>query len=355
MRAPPSDLWIGRLIGLGASRRPSSALRSAAARVAVLMLGVCSAGLVAGAPAAVAAPAAPSPTITNISPTTGSATGGTVVTITGTGFVPGATTITFGTTPAKATSCTSATTCTVQSPPGVGVALISVHSPGGQFTDNLSPFTYQSSVTSISPAHGPQAGGTQVTITGVGLDFPGHLTLFDFGQGNQVSATCQSSTTCAVTTPQGSGTVDVTVGIFNGSGFSFSPANPPSDQFVYDAPPAPRTVNIPIYTVSVPPTAGPPPSCVRVLFLCVPPPPFQCKNLTYEEIIQHIQQCLQVNVPNHEVKCGILDIIDLSCSPSIDGQPVPYSLRIGGGFSPAGPGLNDDYSEVVVFSFGFDI
>jgi hypothetical protein len=351
MRAPASYLWIGRLIGRHAFRRPGSASRNALARVAILMLGVCSVGLVAGAPAAMAAPAAQSLAITNISPTTGSAAGGTTVTVTGTGFVPGATTITFGTTPARATSCLSATSCTVQSPPGVGVALVSAQTAGGQFTDNVSPYTYQSSVTSISPTHGPQAGGTQVTITGVGLDFPGHLTLFDFGQGDQVSATCQSSTTCAVTTPQGSGTVDVTVGIFNGSGYSFSPASP-GDQFVYDAPPQPQTINLPIYTVTVPAAAGPPPSCVRVLFICVPPPPFQCKNLTYVEVLQHIQQCLQVNVPNHDMKCGILDILDLSCLPTIDGKQVSFSLKIGGGFSPAGPGLNSDYTEVVVFSFG---
>jgi IPT/TIG domain len=301
--------------------------------------------------AAVATP--PVPTITSLSPTTGPAVGGTVVTIGGTGFEPGTTAIDFSGTPAISVSCTSDTRCTATSPPGVGVVLVSVTTDAGKATDNVSPFVYQSSVTSISPAHGPQAGGTEVTITGSGLQDPGHLTLFDFGTGNQVSASCQSSTTCVVSTPAGNGTVDVTVGIFNGSGYSFSAANPPGDRFTYDASPKPNVI-IPVITVVTPLPAGKPrPTCIHIAFACVPPPPPSCAGLTYEQILQRIAngQCIVVNPP-HRHHCDVLDIIDLSCLPDINGQPVSFSLKIGGGFSPTGPGLNATETEVVVFEFG---
>jgi alpha-tubulin suppressor-like RCC1 family protein len=64
------------------------------------------------------------PTVSSVSPSTGSPSGGTMVTVTGMGFVEGATTIKFGTTPAASVSCTSwnvsepttESTCTVMSP-----------------------------------------------------------------------------------------------------------------------------------------------------------------------------------------------------------------------------------------------
>ena len=62
------------------------------------------------------ADAAGVPTVTSISTSTGSTGGGTVVTITGTGFVVGATAVTFGTTTGIAVNCTSVTTCSATSP-----------------------------------------------------------------------------------------------------------------------------------------------------------------------------------------------------------------------------------------------
>jgi alpha-tubulin suppressor-like RCC1 family protein len=64
------------------------------------------------------------PTITNLSPNTGSTSGGTTVTVTGTGFVEGMTTIKFGSTLGSSVKCTSwnvaepsvETACTVVSP-----------------------------------------------------------------------------------------------------------------------------------------------------------------------------------------------------------------------------------------------
>jgi alpha-tubulin suppressor-like RCC1 family protein len=56
------------------------------------------------------------PTVTAISPNSGSTAGGTSVTVTGTGFVVGATAFKFGKAKKQAASCSSTTTCTIVSP-----------------------------------------------------------------------------------------------------------------------------------------------------------------------------------------------------------------------------------------------
>ena len=63
-------------------------------------------------------------------------------------------------------------------------------------------------VTSISPASGPPAGGTSVTITGTG--FTG-VTAVKFGSTAASSFTFNSGTSITATSPAGTGTVDVTV------------------------------------------------------------------------------------------------------------------------------------------------
>ena len=64
------------------------------------------------------ASAAPVPTVTSISPTSGPLAGGTMVTITGTGFATTGTTVSFGTAAGTAVSCSSTTSCTATSPTG---------------------------------------------------------------------------------------------------------------------------------------------------------------------------------------------------------------------------------------------
>ncbi|MFN8491558.1 MAG: IPT/TIG domain-containing protein [Caldilineaceae bacterium] len=83
------------------------------------------------------------PTITSLTPNTGPEAGGTVVTINGTGFVPGATIVGFGLgNPATDANCMSTTTCTATSPSGIGTVDVRVSvanqlstvSVGDQFT-----------------------------------------------------------------------------------------------------------------------------------------------------------------------------------------------------------------------------
>jgi alpha-tubulin suppressor-like RCC1 family protein len=70
------------------------------------------------------------PTIKKLAPKAGPATGGTVITITGTGLT-GATSVSFGANAGKVLSVKSATAMTVESPAGAGTVSVVVSAPGG--------------------------------------------------------------------------------------------------------------------------------------------------------------------------------------------------------------------------------
>ena len=70
------------------------------------------------------------PTIKKIAPKTGPATGGTVVTITGTGLAE-ASAVSFGANAGKVLSVRSSTSITVESPAGTGTVVVRVTTPGG--------------------------------------------------------------------------------------------------------------------------------------------------------------------------------------------------------------------------------
>jgi hypothetical protein len=72
------------------------------------------------------------PAISSLSPAAGGTGGGDVVTITGTGFVPGSTSARFGLVAASALSCASTTTCSATSPAqSAGLVAVSVSTPAG--------------------------------------------------------------------------------------------------------------------------------------------------------------------------------------------------------------------------------
>ena len=82
------------------------------------------------------------PVVTGISPAAGLATGGTTVTITGTGFT-GATAVDFGSTKATSFTVVSDTEITAISPAGTGVVDVTVVTPGGtSATSSADQFTY---------------------------------------------------------------------------------------------------------------------------------------------------------------------------------------------------------------------
>lgn len=114
--------------------------------------------------------------ITSLDVNAGVLGGGTLVTISGFGFTPGTQTVTFGTATATIVSEPDAMTITVQAPAQLGpgpVAVTVTSTTNGSFT-LPGGFTYISPgnppmVASIVPATGPEAGGTNVTITGTGF------------------------------------------------------------------------------------------------------------------------------------------------------------------------------------------
>jgi hypothetical protein len=167
------------------------------------------------------------PSVTKITPTLGPATGGTTVTIAGTGFT-GATAVDFAAEAATSFTVISATQITATSSAGAGVVDVTVVTPGGTSPENrpADQFSYVPSVTSISPALGPATGGATVTITGTG--FTG-ATAVDFGTVAAGSFTVNSATQITATSPAGVGVVDVTVVTPSGT----SPENRPADQFSY--------------------------------------------------------------------------------------------------------------------------
>ena len=139
------------------------------------------------------------------------ATGGTLVTITGT-RLDGPVTVSFG---AKAGTITADldTKIMVKSPPGQGTVEMTVTTPAG--TGKAGEFSYYSpaarvaapTVTGVSQFSGPTAGGTLVAINGTNL---ADASMVSFG-GVAGVISSDSATHITVSSPPGDGTVDVIV------------------------------------------------------------------------------------------------------------------------------------------------
>lgn len=111
------------------------------------------------------------PVISSVSPATGTTAGGTVVTINGTGFRPGAT-VRFGANLGTAITINpTGTSITVTAPSAslnVPVDVI-VTNPDAQQATRVDGFRYLfpgPTVSAVSPSSGPSSGGTSITITG---------------------------------------------------------------------------------------------------------------------------------------------------------------------------------------------
>ena len=186
------------------------------------------------------------PNVTSISPNSGPAAGGTLVTIIGTGFLgvgcptwspPSAPPtlnlgVKFGPFPALSCSVVSDTQMLAVAPPNTGVQQITVtnnNTGSSQFT-TAANFTYVTGpvVTSIDPNFGPPQGGSVVKVTGAGFG-PGATVTFGGIPGTAVLFI--TSSVLQVTSPAGTGTVDVVVSV---SGVS-SPATA-NDLFSYSQP-----------------------------------------------------------------------------------------------------------------------
>ncbi|WP_405718347.1 IPT/TIG domain-containing protein [Streptomyces sp. NBC_00046] len=150
----------------------------------------------------------PTPTISSLAPNQGSADGGTLVTLTGTGFT-GATSVHFGAVAAAFTTV-SATQATAVAPAGsAGTVNVTITTPGG--TSTGIPYAYLAVpvLGSVNPAQGPLAGGNSISLSGTGLT---GTTSVRFGTGAAISFTVVSATQVTAVTPTGvPGPVPVTV------------------------------------------------------------------------------------------------------------------------------------------------
>ena len=154
------------------------------------------------------------PTVTSVSPDNGPAAGTNSVTVNGTGFVSGSTTVDFGSNAGTSVAVAGGgDSLTVVVPSGSGTVSVTVSTTaGGTSTPLADAYTYNAAptVTSVSPDNGPAAGTNSVTVNGTG--FVSGSTTVDFGSNAGTSvAVAGGGDSLTVVVPSGSGTVSVTV------------------------------------------------------------------------------------------------------------------------------------------------
>jgi len=185
------------------------------------------------------------PLVTAVSPPSGLTTGGTTVTVTGSGFT-GAVSVFFGRVQGSAMVVGSDTSLTVTSPPGAVAGTVDVTVQTATASSPLGPldrFTYvapgpPATVSSVTPDSGLTGGGASVNIVGTG--FSG-IDSVDFGATAATLFLVNSATSITAISPSGAaGTVDVTVTTPNGPSAIVS-----SDQFTYVNPgPGPTVTEV---------------------------------------------------------------------------------------------------------------
>ena len=152
------------------------------------------------------------PTVSSLSPVAGTPSGGTAVTITGSGF-GAASTVSFGGVLASSFSVVSSSEITVSSPSSAAGSIdVTVTTPVGTSASTASgEFTYEAapSVSGLTPDAGLPAGGTTVTVTGGNFS---QVSAVSFGALAANDYTVDSASSIIATSPAQSGvTVDVTV------------------------------------------------------------------------------------------------------------------------------------------------
>ncbi len=185
---------------------------------------------------------ASAPTVSSLGTSSGSTAGGTSVSITGTNLT-GATNVFFGDVPATSFTIVSSTSITAISPSlPAGTVDITVSTfAGSSVTSSADLFTFNAAsaptVTGLSASSGTTGGGTTVTITGTNLTA---ATAVNFGSVLAASFTVNSATSItAVSPPQASGTVDVTVVTLGGTSATSS-----SDHYTFNAASSPAVTAV---------------------------------------------------------------------------------------------------------------
>ena len=155
----------------------------------------------------------PFPTVASASPITGSGNGGDSVTLTGTGFLPGAT-VSLGGTPATGVNVTGGTSLNFTTPAhaagGVDIVVTNLDTQSGTL---LNGFTYLAPpiIASISPTNGKLAGGGTMTISGSGFVNGATVTIGAASCASSPTVVNSGSITCPIPSRVSGGTFTVTV------------------------------------------------------------------------------------------------------------------------------------------------
>ena len=152
----------------------------------------------------------PPPTVSVVSPAYGLVSGGTAITIIGTGFNQGLE-LTLGGAPATSIALTGVTQITAVTPAGTaGLREVKITNPDGQNCG--SAFTYNPfpTISSVNPVSGPQL--TVITITGTGFASGAAVKV---GNDAATGVTWDSATQLRATTPASSTTGDRDVTVTN--------------------------------------------------------------------------------------------------------------------------------------------
>ena len=196
--------------------------------------------------------AASAPSVSGVTPSSGSATGGGTVTVLGSGFTA-ATAVSFGATAATDFAVLSDTALVATVPAGsVGTVDITVTTPSGtSSTGSSDHYAYTSApsaptVSSLGTTSGGSGGGTVIVVTGTG--FTG-TTAVSLGSYPAAAFFVDSDTQLTVVSPpQPAGLVDLTVTTPSGTSATGS-----GDHFTYSAATAPSVSGV---SLSSGPTAG---------------------------------------------------------------------------------------------------
>lgn len=163
-------------------------------------------------PIDIGAPAGDPPFLISLSPNSGPAGGFTTVNLSGTGFT-GVNSVTFGGVDALSFVVNSGLSIDAVTPPGtlfdsVDVTVVDIEGSSTLTDGFLYLFDPPPAIDTISPASGPVAGGTTVTVSGASVV---GVTSVTFGGVAGTSLQVQSATSLTVDTPPGSiGAADVT-------------------------------------------------------------------------------------------------------------------------------------------------
>jgi len=144
----------------------------------------------------------PAPTVTSILPVSGSIAGGTIVTISGTGFLSNLS-VKFGGVSATNVSATSTSITATTPAHAAGKVDVVVTNSDSQSATLSQAFTYTlpgPTLSSVSPNTGPTTGGTPVTITGTNFQAGATVT---FGALPATDVVVVNDTTITARTPLG--------------------------------------------------------------------------------------------------------------------------------------------------------